>query len=52
MEEFEGQPPKVIATGGFAALFNETGLFDQVVQDLVLRGLLTVLELNSAKQVV
>ena len=52
MEEFEGQRPKVIATGGFAALFNETGLFDQVVQDLVLRGLLTVLELNSARQVV
>jgi len=52
LEEFGGQRPKVIATGGFAALFGRTGLFDQVVQDLVLRGLLTVLEMNSAEQVV
>jgi len=47
LEEFEGQRPKVIATGGFATLFGGTGLFDQVVQDLVLRGLLAVLEMNS-----
>lgn len=51
LEEFKGQRPKVIATGGFATLFGGTGLFDQIVQDLVLRGLLTVLELNSAQQV-
>ena len=50
LEEFGGQRPKVIATGGFAALFDGTGLFDQVVQDLVLRGLLAVLELNAEKQ--
>jgi len=30
-------------------LFGGTGLFDQVVQDLVLRGLLTVLEMNAEK---
>ena len=47
LEEFGGQRPKVIATGGFATLFAGTGLFDQVVQDLVLRGLLSVLEMNS-----
>jgi len=47
LEEFGGQRPKVIATGGFATLFGGTGLFDQVVQDLVLRGLLAVLEINS-----
>ena len=50
-EEFGGQRPKVIATGGFAALFDGTDLFDQVVQDLVLRGLLAVLEMNTTKQV-
>ena len=50
LEEFEGKRPKVIATGGFATLFGGTGLFDQVVQDLVLRGLLAVLEMNSAEQ--
>ncbi len=49
MEEFDGQRPKVIATGGFATLFGGTGLFDQIVQDLVLRGLVAVLELNSTK---
>ncbi len=43
--------PRVIATGGFASLFAGTGLFDQIEQDLVLRGLLVVLEMNSAKQV-
>ena len=46
LEEFGGQRPKVIATGGFATLFGGTGLFDHVVQDLVLRGLLSVLEMN------
>ena len=50
LEEFGGQRPKVIATGGFASLFGGAGLFDQVVQDLVLRGLLAVLEMNSTKQ--
>ena len=49
MEEFGGQRPKVIASGGFATLFGGTGLFDQIVQDLVLRGLLAVLKLNSVK---
>ena len=46
LEEFDGQRPKVIATGGFATLFGGTGLFDHVVQDLVLRGSLSVLEMN------
>ena len=49
MEEFDGSRPKVIATGGFATLFGGIGLFDQVVQDLVLRGLMAVLKLNSAR---
>jgi type III pantothenate kinase len=49
MEEFEDRRPKVIATGGFATLFGGIGLFDQVMQDLVLRGLVAVLKLNSAK---
>ncbi|MDX2428745.1 MAG: type III pantothenate kinase, partial [Xanthomonadales bacterium] len=49
LEEFEGIHPKVIATGGFATLFEGTGLFDQIVPDLVLRGLLGVLKMNTAK---
>jgi type III pantothenate kinase len=52
LEEFQGQRPKVIATGGFATLFGGTGLFDQIEQDLVLRGLLAVLEMNAARSVI
>lgn len=51
MQEFGGQQPKVIATGGFASLFEESGLFDQVRQDLVLHGLLVVLEMNPVRRV-
>ena len=46
-EEFNGQRPKVIATGGFASLFDGTDLFDQVIPDLVLRGLMSALSLNA-----
>ena len=28
-----------IATGGFASLFNEKGLFDVIISDLVLQGI-------------
>jgi type III pantothenate kinase len=51
-EEFDDQRPRIIATGGFASLFNGSGLFDLVEPDLVLRGLLVVLELNAPKQTV
>ena len=47
IEEFGGKQPKVIATGGFATLFGGAGLFDQVVPDLVLQGLLVALRLNG-----
>lgn len=50
LEEFSGQRPKVLATGGFATLFGGTGLFDQVVPDLVLHGLLAALKLNAVEQ--
>ena len=52
LEEFAGQRPKVIATGGFASLFDGTDIFDQVVPDLVLHGLLDALKLNVAEQAV
>ena len=47
LEEFGGKRPKVIASGGFATLFGGAGLFDQVVPDLVLQGLLVALRLNG-----
>jgi type III pantothenate kinase len=49
LEEFDGERPFVIATGGFASLFGDSGLFDQVVPDLVLRGLLGVLTMNAVR---
>ena len=45
-QEFAGRKPRIIATGGFAALFEDAGLFDEIVPDLVLRGLLTALVMN------
>ena len=46
-EVFDGDPPIVIGTGGFAHLFDQDDLFDEVVPDLILTGLLEVLKINS-----
>lgn len=46
-ELFAGHMPPVVATGGFASLFTGEGLFDRVVPDLVLRGLLAAQAMNS-----
>lgn len=45
-EVFSDEPPLVIGTGGFAQLFNREKLFDHVVSDLILTGLLEVSRLN------
>lgn len=52
IESFDGEKPKVIATGGFASLFETEGLFDQVIPDLVLQGLLIALDLNQPASLV
>jgi type III pantothenate kinase len=46
-EAFAGETPLVIATGGFAHLFDREALFDHVVSDLILTGLLEALRLNG-----
>ena len=46
-EAFAGAKPHVIATGGFAYLFEKAGLFDSVQPQLVLDGLRIALTLNS-----
>jgi type III pantothenate kinase len=38
-EVFPHSPPLVVGTGGFARMFEEEGLFDEVVPELVLWGL-------------
>ena len=46
-EAFHGEKPAVIATGGFAYLFEQTGLFDSIQPQLVLVGLRIALALNN-----
>lgn len=46
-ECFSGNKPFVIGTGGFSSLFEDTGIFDVIVPNLVLVGLLRGLELNK-----
>ena len=46
-EAFTNKPVKVIGTGGFASLFTESDLFDELAPDLVLQGLKLVLRMNT-----
>ena len=46
-EEYNGERPTILATGGFAALFDGTGLFDLAIPDLVLQGLRLAYEMNQ-----
>lgn len=46
-ESEKSKKPRVIATGGFAGLFDKTGLFDVIIPDLVLKGLNLALHMNS-----
>jgi len=46
-EAFEGEPARVIGTGGFASLFADAQLFDEDIPDLVLQGLYLALNMNT-----
>lgn len=46
-QEFSNDPPLVVGTGGFVHLFDRENIFDHVVSDLILTGLIEVLRLNS-----
>ena len=46
---FEGEPPFVIGTGGFAHLFDGQDIFDEVVPDLILEGLREAVRLNPER---
>lgn len=46
-EKFEGSPPVVIGTGGFAHLFESDKIFDAILPDLVLQGLRIACYKNS-----
>jgi pantothenate kinase, type III len=45
-EVFGGRQPLVVGTGGFARQFESSGIFGEIVPDLVLQGLRCALELN------
>ena len=45
-EAFGDEECVVVATGGFSQLYRDSGLFDEIVPDLVLRGINIVLALN------
>ncbi len=45
-ECFAGAKTRVLATGGFSSLFEKAGLFDQIIPDLVLKGLNHALKMN------
>lgn len=44
------EPTVLLATGGFSQLFADLGLFDEVLPDLVLEGILGACELNKELQ--
>ncbi|MCQ2589253.1 MAG: type III pantothenate kinase [Treponema sp.] len=43
---FHGQKPLIIATGGFAKIFADYSLFDQIVPELVLTGVKCAIDMN------
>ena len=45
-ECFQGKKPFIIGTGGFAYLFEKEKIFDVILPDLVLKGMLISLQLN------
>lgn len=46
-ECFNGKKPTIIGTGGFARLYEDSGIFDTLVSDLVLAGIYDSIILNS-----
>jgi type III pantothenate kinase len=46
-EAFDGDKPFIIGTGGFSNLFEKEKIFDVIVPDLVLKGLLYSLKMNA-----
>lgn len=46
-ECFKGETPNVIGTGGFSSLFEKEKIFSNIIPDLVLKGNLIALNMNS-----
>jgi type III pantothenate kinase len=48
-ESFKGQKPLVIGTGGFTSVFRNANIFNEIIPDLVLKGLYLAEKLNQEK---
>ncbi|GMU96328.1 MULTISPECIES: type III pantothenate kinase [Ignavibacterium] len=46
-EQFRESKPVVIGTGGFSHMFRDFGLFDEIIPDLVLKGIYLAYHLNQ-----
>lgn len=46
-EVFKDEKPYIIGTGGFAHLFEKEKIFDEIIPDLVLKGMLISLQYNK-----
>lgn len=46
-ENFKGEKPMILGTGGFSGLFRDSGVFDEIIPDLVLDGIYKAQELNK-----
>ncbi|MGZ3726203.1 MAG: type III pantothenate kinase [Pseudobdellovibrio sp.] len=49
-ESFKNEKAFVIGTGGFSSLFEKEKIFDVIISDLVLKGNLIALQMNSHQQ--
>ncbi len=49
-EAFGDSPSTVVATGGYSQLYENENLFDDIVPDLVLQGVNTMLDLNPEEE--
>ncbi len=50
-EHFREEDPYVIGTGGFAYLFNEEKVFNEIIPNLVLQGLIEALKINRSERI-
>jgi len=46
-QTFKGNKPLVIGTGGFTSIYRNTDIFDEIIADLVLKGLFIAQNMNN-----
>ena len=47
-QTFKGKKPLIIGTGGFTSIYRNANIFDEIIPDLVLKGLFLAQKLNDA----